>query len=346
LAALVARLDPTPNDKRRAREVLLGLLTAQSTRLVTKTKVTAELVAAFLQLDPTPDDKCQVCHALLGLLRKATVDGKLRDSAAFGRLFRQNSGIPAVDLAAVFLQLDPTPSDKHQAWHDLLGLLTGPPERTQVGELAAMVAQLDPTPGDKRQSRDVVLAQLADDTHGLYVKGLASALVQLDPTPGDRRQARLALLDLLRGEAADAAAEVMAGLNRLDATPDDMSQARGVALEALLEQLSAGRRGTVGRGGQLYGTVAKPVMLQLASAPADKRQALDALLGLLARETDSHVPKELIDGIAQLDPEVHDLSPWRTWAAPPSAELLAAARRNSSLDEWLTMLPSLNPHSS
>lgn len=85
------------------------------------------------------------------------------------------------------------------------------------------------------------------------------------------------------------------------------------------------------------------VVLQLTPAPQDKRQVLDALLGLLAHETDSAVAAELIRGVAQLDPTVHDLNTWRTWVTAPTAELLAAARRNSALDEWLEMLPSLNP---
>ncbi len=73
----------------------------------------------------------------------------------------------------------------------------------------------------------------------------------------------------------------------------------------------------------------------------DKRQARHALLGLLAGESDSEVAGRLADGLARLDPTVHDLRTWRAWAVPPTAELLAAVRRNSALTNWLAALPSL-----
>lgn len=72
----------------------------------------------------------------------------------------------------------------------------------------------------------------------------------------------------------------------------------------------------------------------------DKRQARDALLGLLARETDSEVAAKLAGGLARLDPTVHDLT-WRAWAVRPTAELLAAVRQNSAPNSWLAALPSL-----
>jgi hypothetical protein len=81
----------------------------------------------------------------------------------------------------------------------------------------------------------------------------------------------------------------------------------------------------------------------LHPTPADKRKALDALLRLLDRETDSAAAAQLINCMAQLDPTVHDLSTCHDWAAPPTGQLLAAARRNSSLDEWLERLDSLSP---
>ena len=138
--------------------------------------------------------------------------------------------------------------------------------------------------------------------------------------------------DLLRGQAVHSADEIMAGLTLLDATPDDLCQTREAARDALLAHIGTGDFPT-------FGTVAKDVnvLARLASTPEDKRKTLDGLLGLLARETNSDVARDLIRGIAQLDPTAHDLSSWPTWAASPSRELLAAARRNSALHEWLTI---------
>ena len=87
-------------------------------------------------------------------------------------------------------------------------------------------------------------------------------------------------------------------------------------------------------------------MVQLDPTAEDKRQAREALLGLLAGQTDGYVAEELADGVVQLDPTVRDLSTWRAWAVPPTVELLAAVRRNSALAVWLAALPSLTSLSS
>jgi hypothetical protein len=83
------------------------------------------------------------------------------------------------------------------------------------------------------------------------------------------------------------------------------------------------------------------VRLAATATAEEQRQARDALLGLLAGQTASLVAKQLVDGITQIDPTARDLSTWRTWAVPPTAELLSAARRNSALAAWLRALPRL-----
>ena len=73
LAPLAAQLDPTSEDKRRARQVLLGLLTSPRGKVLWETKLARNLVAAFLQLDPAPDEVRQACHIVLGLLGQAGI---------------------------------------------------------------------------------------------------------------------------------------------------------------------------------------------------------------------------------------------------------------------------------
>ena len=342
LAPLVAQLDPTPEDKVRARQVLLGLLTAPRQPVLWETKSARNLVAAFLQLAPTPDDIGQACRTLLGLLNQATLEGKRQSSGRaspssehnwLAQYSERNYSAVAADSAAALLQLDPPPEDKRQARYELLDLLTNQDRRetAELADLAVMLGKLDPTPSDKRQACDALLALLTYDTRGTHVKKLASALAQLDPTPSDKDQARRILQDLLRGQAVHSADKIMAGLTLLDATPDDLRQTREAARDALLAHIGTGDFPT-------FGTVAKDVdvLVELASTSEDKRKTLDGLLGLLARETNSDAARSLIRGIAQLDPTVHDLNSWPTWAASPSRELLAAARRNSALHEWLT----------
>ncbi len=82
-------------------------------------------------------------------------------------------------------------------------------------------------------------------------------------------------------------------------------------------------------------------LIRLAMTTEDKRQARDALLRLLADQTRDWLATPLATGVAQLDPTIHDLSTWRAWAAPPTAELLAAARQNSALADWIAALSPL-----
>ena len=63
----MVQLDPTAEDKRQAREALLGLLAGQ-----TDAEMAGQLVGGVVQLAPTAEDKRQAREALLGLLAGQT----------------------------------------------------------------------------------------------------------------------------------------------------------------------------------------------------------------------------------------------------------------------------------
>jgi hypothetical protein len=135
------------------------------------------------------------------------------------------------------------------------------------------------------------------------------------------------LADQTNGFAASGLANELLGL---DPTAQDKDQALEVLLGLLAHETD---KSAVAR---LLGGV-----VQLASTAEDKRQAREALLGLLARETDRSAAATLVGGMTLLDPTARDLSTWQTWADLPTAELLAAVRRNSAPADWLATLPSL-----
>jgi hypothetical protein len=126
------------------------------------------------------------------------------------------------------------------------------------------------------------------------------------------------------------AAALAGAVAQLDPTAEDRSQAR----EALLARLA-------GETDSWVAAVLAGVMAQLDPTAEDSSQAREALLARLAGETDSWEAERLAGVMAQLDPTVHDLRTWRAWAVRPTAELLAAVRRNSALISWLAALPSL-----
>ena len=116
---------------------------------------------------------------------------------------------------------------------------------------------------------------------------------------------------------------------RLDPMAETRRQARGALPGLLARETSSGRAVLAG------------ALCPLDPTAEDKRQARGALLGLLAPETSSRRAADLADKLVQLDLTVHDLRTWRAWAVRPTAELLAAVRRNSALTNWLAVLPSL-----
>ena len=330
LAGGLAQLAPTAEDTRQARELLLRLLAGQDGSWEAE-----YLALGVAELDPTPEDRRRARELLLGQLTgypwrlvpvvvqlaPTAEDKRQAREALLGLLARGTDGETAAELAGGLAELDPTAEDKRQAREALLRLLAGQDGSWEAEYLALRVAELDPTAEDKRQAREALLRLLAgQNLRSWEAEYLALGVADLDPTPEDRRRAREALLGLLADEtAAD-----------LD-SPTDIPLSGGPADELVDEQ-----------NDELVSKLVD-VVVELAPTAEDKRQAREALLGLLARETDEWLTAELVSGVIQLDPTVHDLSTWRARAIPPTVELLAAVRRNSALDDWLKLLPSLSP---
>jgi hypothetical protein len=349
LVGWVAELDPAPEDKQRVRELMLRLLDTQR-----DSSVAASLVDGVALLDPTQKDKQRARAALLRLLDTPngdwvddalvgwvaqldpTPEDKQRARAALLTLLdtQRDSSVAASLVDGVAL-LDPTQKDKQRARAALLRLLDTPNGDWVDPSLVRGVAQLDPTPDDKQRARAALLTLLDTPAFwaasGVRAGPLVYWVAELDPTPEGKRQAREMLLRLLDTPNSDWAADALVrGVAQLDPTPEDKQRAR----EVLLTLLDAQRESSV--GASLVDRVA-----ELDPTIGDKQRARAALLRLLASETDSSAAAALVDRMAQLDPAVADLSTWRAWAATPTARLLAAARRNSPLADWLAALPQL-----
>ena len=304
----LAQLDPVAEDKRRACDALLTLLAGQIDAWAA-----AGLVGGLAQLDPVAEDKRRACDALLTLLA-----GQIDAWAAAG-------------LVGGLAQLDPVAEDKRRACDALLGLLAGETSSPEAEQLAGLLVQLDPVAEDKRRACDALLTLLAGQIDAWAAAGLVGGLAQLDPVAEDKRRACDALLGLLAGETSSPEAEQLAGLLvQLDPVAEDKRRACDALLTLLVRETDS--REALGLAG---------LLVQLDPAAEDKRRARDALLTLLAGQTDGDVAEQLARGLAQLDPTVHDLRTWRAWAVGPTAELLAAVRRNSALTDWLAALPSL-----
>jgi len=330
LVGALVQLDPTEEDKRQVREVLLGLLADESSHFSA-----SSLAQALAQIGPTPGDKRQARETILE------------------RLTYETHGYENDELVGTLVWLDPTEEDKRHVREALLRLLTDTTQRLAGAPLLSALAQLsranfgplpprstglvgalvrlDPTARDKREARKVLLERLTRETDSRTAIALVGTLVQFDPTPEDKRRTRETLLTLLAREPYYfAAAGLARALTYVDPTAPEQRRVR----EALLTLLPGNTQSAAARD-------LMAAMARLGPTPEDKRQARETILERLIREDDSHIARELMDTFAKLDPTVQDLSSWNTWASPPTGELLATARRNSVLDEWLSALPSL-----
>jgi hypothetical protein len=76
----------------------------------------------------------------------------------------------------------------------------------------------------------------------------------------------------------------------------------------------------------IFLTPSSPRSSRFAVTAEDQAQAREALLALLASETNLETARRLADAVAGLSPTVADLHDSDTWPFPPTPSLLAAAR--------------------
>ena len=313
LAEVVAGLDPTPQERAQVREALLGpLATWDDPRMA---RELAEVVAG---LDPAPQERAQVREALLGPLA--------------------TGGDPWIvrKLAEVVAKLAPTPQERAQVRAVLLGLLPAQDDPWMVRELVGAVAGQAETSQERAQARAALLGLLSAQDDPWVVRELAGTVAGLDPTPHERAQVREALLGpLATQDDPEVACELAEALVELAETVQERAQVR----EALLGLLATQDDPEMAR--ELAEVVAG-----LDPTPQERAQVREALLGLLATQDDPEMARELAGRITGVRPMARDLSNWHTWPFPPTVELLAAARQNSPLADWLGVLPSLNALSS
>jgi hypothetical protein len=297
----LVELAATEQDKPPTREIFLSLLSRQP-----GSSISGQLAAGLARLDPADADKLEARGILLRSLTQET------------------DGQAAAQFCDGLMLLGPTPEDNCQARKAMLGLLADPDARGATW-LPARLARLDPAPEEVKRARASLLDHSKAD--GFTAEMLLGWLPQLDPTPDDKLQACDILLGCL-GHATDGAqaARLALAMAPFDPPPGYQDTARGILLDLLTHVT-----------GRLAGQLASAIAA-LDPTLDDKLRARSVLRGLLAT---GDAATEIQAGMAQLDPPVSETGGWHQWAAPPTAELLAAARRSSPLHDWLEALPGL-----
>ena len=334
------QLSPTPQEQRQARGILLRSLDTSA-----ESAGVPDLVRGLIQLDPTPQEQRQAREILLRSL----------DTSAEG----------AGALVRALIQLDPTPQEQRQTRETLQRSLAAGNTPSVTAELAECIAQLDPTVEYRRSLREVLLRLLANEKESYTAVRLVNLVLQLGPTADDESQARSALLGLLVGSGYLANWPLAGGIIPLTVAAEDKRLARKALLSALAastENLPAkwsahlARLGLANEDGRDFGDAMlglanglycsqmasiADLIARLDPTSEEKSGARQALLSLLAIQTERSVAETLIGQIAQLSPTIHDFDAWRAWEFPLTAEMLDAVRQTTAFSDWLAALPML-----
>lgn len=347
----VNQFDLTAEDKRRICSAILEQFASRLGRLSGRRP--ADLDAGMLALkmvtfDPSDDERRRARNMLLRMLGHGSPIGLL-DVVVYG-------------IVALAVSDD----DRRATRLAFLDLLTSQASEAVASVLAHGVIGLDPTAEEKRRVLGVLLKLMNRKTSSRLAVALSGPLDRLNPTTEQAGQVRDVLLSMLDAEAdGAAAAELASALTRLNPTTEDRVRARASLFRLQADAVTARLAGKTVRlsrkartqrrtQGTLHGSLVRitdvGVIRSLASAvaglnptPEEQCKIRDSLLGFLTVESDSAQAAQLIDSLAEIGPTIRDLRSWPTWAAAPTSELLAAARRRSALTDWLAALPALAP---
>jgi len=344
-AAMIARLDPSAEQRMGALQALLGLLADETSAWTAQ-----ELADAVIGIAVTADERAEVRQALLRLMVTktdslakglatevtrvgVTAEERVHVRQALLRLIETHTNSEmAWDLIDTVGPLQPTEEERARMREVLLRLLAVEARPWEAQRLASTVAQLRPTAEERARVREALLRLLDAQTRPWEAAGLAEAVARLDPTAEDRNRARLALLRLLASRTDPGTARTLATTAvKLTVTAEERGRVR-----ATLLRLVAGVHADSGMAPGLMDAVAR-----LHPSAEDRAEARQALVRMLSVEIDTETGRELSDALALLKLTVADLVGSDRWSFQPNRALLTEARRNTELTAWIDALPLL-----
>ena len=378
LASGVVQLAETAGDRRHAREALLQLMAAQEDSFCAGMQADA-----ITRLAVTAADKHQTRDSLMQQLLSAQTDGGMAAALAGGIsrlappdddkakvIAKLRSFLPgATDgylvclLAQRIAEIDPPDGDKEATRSVLVRWLDGQDDDILAESLAAELANLDPTAEERQRACEMLSDLLAREADKYRIIQLAEDLRELDPGPAERRLASSILVRHISGEFSRGtvwnvtrnqdARELVRAVVQLALTAAEKAQLRRVLLGIIADRDTQLKEEEESRGWRsppaglsLPDPTAREIadgVVQLASGLPEKSQARQDILALLAARPYASLAAALAEGLAQLNPAVRDLLSLPAGVCQIDDRLLAPARRNSTLDEWIAIMPP-RPH--
>jgi hypothetical protein len=206
LANGVTGLDPSANDRERARQVLLSRLATPASKIG---RHDAEVLADTLGgLAVTIDEQAATRQALLDLL-----------------VLEANPEIGAA-LTRALARLNLSVGERARAREELLRLLADQAEPHMAHALAEALGRLAVTPEDQTHARRVIVDFLRSQIDPRRAQTLGYAMAELGPAPGDWEKARQALLRLLDDQPAWGIWALAQAIARLSPPAEELARVR------------------------------------------------------------------------------------------------------------------------
>jgi NACHT domain len=309
LAPIVIGLSCTADDRRRSRKVLLRLLETL------RDSYCDPLLDTAVDLARNQAERSELRDTLLPLMRRTSDDQK------------------ASRIALAIHQLHPTGQDAAQLRAVILAAMARAADTQAASSMAEALASMAPTTADQIEATELLKTRMRAETTIWGLAQLADHLTQLHATPADKRHAREILLERMTARTTPNSEidRITGSLLGLDAASEDKQRARNNLLSRLTAEADV----------RIVAKIAETLAI-LDPTPEENLYAMRILRSHAQnRPGDQYV---LAASMLALHPTAEAITGWPFPQARLRVDLLAAARRNSSLTDWLAALASFAQH--
>jgi hypothetical protein len=337
LADAVTRLSPSAAECAEVRKELRRLLLIE-----TDAGSAQYLAERIVKLEPTTEECMEVRQKCLIFL------------------FRETWGWRVEKLADAVALLGPTLHERELIWSALVAqrstTLTGSKGRLASSMLVkpAIAATAD----ERARARKELLQLLVDETNPEDAIALADAITTLDPTDKERSFARKVLAAKLPPRNRDWTSQMVSTVTSLKPRQSDRSLALRVMLreyftspkmqDRLTWQASTSedkahvRRAVLRHLVSTTSAIEAQVFAHCLAGLDPTSEQLAVARQVLIKWLTKFSYSRLADELAYLRPGIEELAQWSEWGSLSYVKLLAALRRDLTIDKWLEVLPLLS----
>lgn len=331
LASAFAEFDPNGREQKLVLQSLLTVISPNNPMYLTM------LTGDFLEKMPSMIKKLAASQMDLDHVRLCLI------SWIFAATVNDHDGCFRLARIAIDLELDE--AQRIEVKDSLLSYI----DRRDCNFCrdADLIASLQPEPDELRRLTDKLMTQLERESSPWKSQDLAEAGMTLAVNDLERdafqTQARKYATEIFQNGSPDINREkgnwqTFKDVVRLSETVEARSFGRAVLFDRLQEDVT-GSGATDTQGWNFSQTIEEGALLAVSDSERSEMKIF--LLHMLNAINDKSAGKAAINSLARLNPGIDDLADMSQWPHRPTLALLASVRRNSSLNDWLAVLPTI-----